>query len=324
MATMKDLQEQLEKLTTDLQSREVYFPPKEKKIKSFNGMDGASVDDFVEDMRAGLNLRRLQGIRAVDYITAHLEGAARQEIKHRPATEKGDAEAILRILQDTFGDRLTLGQLMRRVYNRVQKEDETVADYAYALLSLKSRIEGKANAPDCGKTVIEQFHDGLNDPVLRREVKRVVKEKLGLSSLEVRDWAVEMEEGDSSTLHKRKRAAVCQAEATLEMGEMVEGLAAALKSQTEILSQIRSQQDTLNSRLDRIESQEAQPRMRPPPRDKRDVVCYRCGNRGHYAKECALPEGSAPVPPTSSSQKGSPGQAPPMSQRQNNRYQQGN
>ena len=73
-------------------TREVYFPPKEKKIKPFNGRDGALVTDFIDDMRSGIRLRRQQEQSAVDYILAHLEGAARQEIKHQPSKEKEDAE----------------------------------------------------------------------------------------------------------------------------------------------------------------------------------------------------------------------------------------
>ena len=289
MATMEEMQDKLEKLTTELRNREIYFPPKEKKIKPFNGSDGAPVGDFVEDVRAGIKLRRLRGENAVDYVLAHLEGAARQELKHRPDKEKGDAKSILKILLETFGDRLTLGQLMRQVYNRTQKEDESVAEYGYALLSLSTRMEGRAGAPDAEKAIKEQFQDGLSDAVLRREVKRLVKEKPQLSFIEIRDWAVEMEEGEKMNPLRRKKGTVYHADATVEMGKMVEGLTAAIRSQTDVLERMKTQQGEFNTRLQRLEDRREGSAGQRPPFDVRRVECYRCGNRGHFARNCPNP-----------------------------------
>ena len=292
MTTVEDLKERLEKLSVELQSREVYFPPKEKKIKPFNGMDGESVDDFVEDVRAGLNLRRLRGERAVEYVNAHLEGAARQEIKHRPAKEKCDADSILQILLDTFGERLTLGQLMRKVYNRTQRGGESVSEFAYALLSLRSRMEAKSGSPDAEKAIKEQFQDGLSDPVLRRDVKRLVKEQPRLPFLDVRNWAIEMEEGERDTPVNHRKGAVRQAEASVEFGSVMEGLTVAIRSQTDVLQRMQDKQEEFNARLQRLEERRDGSSGRRPPVDRRTVECYRCGVRGHYAKECPFPPGS--------------------------------
>ena len=301
MATMAELQEKLEKLTAELRSKEVYFPPKEKKIKPFNGIDGVLVSDFIEDVRTGMKLRRLQGENAVDYILAHLEGAARQEIKHRPDQEKKDADAVLKILQEAFGDRLSCGQLLRQLYSRTQKDSESVADYGYALLALSARLEEKAGTKDAEKAIKEQFQDGLRDPVLRREIKRVLKEKPSLTFLEVRDWAVEMEEGERCPPARQKRGGVYQVETKSEMGTMVECLTAAIRSQTDVLEKMRQQQDTFNSRLTQLEERRDGPTGQRPPFDIRNVRCYRCGIMGHFARRCQNPPAAnMTLPPTPS------------------------
>lgn len=289
MATMEELQEKLEKLTAELKSREVYFPPKEKKIRPFNGSDGTAVRDFVEDIQAGLKLRRLKKEDAIHYVNAHLEGAARQEVKHRPAGEKTDAQSILKILEDAFGDRLTLGQLMRQAYHRIQEDGESVTEYGYALLSLGARIEEKAGAAEAEKIIKEQFQDGLSDQILRREVKRLVKEKPQLSFLEVRDWAVDMEDGERSHITHRRRGAVRQAEVAVEMGPMVEGLTAAIRGQTDVLEKMRTQQEEFNFRLTKLEERNQNSMGRRPQVDIRNVQCYRCQQFGHYARTCRVP-----------------------------------
>ncbi|XP_072170020.1 uncharacterized protein [Diadema setosum] len=287
MATMEAMQEELAKLKLELQRREVFFPPKEKKIRPFDGTDG--VDDFIEDIRAGMKLRKLKGEGAVDYVMAHLEGAARQEIRHRPAGEKEDAESILRTLELTFGDRKTVGQLTRQLFNRTQREEESVAQFGYALMGVAAKMEGKTGAPEVEAALKEQFQSGLRDIVLRREVRRLVKDSPGLSFLEVRDWAVEMDEGERSARPYWKAGTSCQVDATMAMGKMVEELTSAIKNQTEVLEKMRYQQGELAVRVAKLEGRSesyTRPRQQADPQS---VECYRCGQRGHYARRCPQP-----------------------------------
>ena len=282
MTTMEEMQKELERLTLEMKSREVYFPPKEKKIRPFNGKDTMDVICFVEDIKAGIKLRKLIGESAINYVLAHLEGPARQEVQHRSDSEKKDAEAILNILLDAFGDKRTVSQLMRDLYNRIQMEEESVAQYGYALLALTTQIQRKPDAPEIESILKEQFRAGLIDPVLRREVKRLTKEKPELSFLKIRDWAVEMDDEEKGGYSRKKKCTSNQAEAKLEIGKMVEGLAEAIKGQTLLLDKVIAQQGAFNSRLDRLEQDTA----RRGRRDQSTVECYRCHQMGHYATQC--------------------------------------
>ena len=265
--------------------------PRKRKSGPLVALKTCLVLDFVEDIRAGIKLRKLTGESAIDYVLAHLEGSARQEVQHRQDREKKDAESIMNILLEAFGDKLNASQLMRQIYNRVQNEDESVTQYAYALLALATRLQRKPEAPESKSVIKEQFKDGLSDPVLRREVKRLYKEKPELSFLEVRDWAVEMDEEELKGINPRKKKCTTyQAEATAQMGKMVEGLTAAIKGQTEVLDKMIAQQGIFNSRLSQLEERQDNARSaRRPPLDKSKIECHRCHRMGHYARECESP-----------------------------------
>lgn len=241
------------------------------------------VSDFVEDIRAGIKIRKLTGESAIGYVLAHLEGSARQEVQHRQDGEKKDAESIMNVLLEAFGDKPNASQLMRQIYNRVQNEDESVAQYAYALLAFATRLQRKPGAPESKNIIKEQFGDGLSDPVLRREMKRLSKEKPELYFLEVRDWAMERDEGELKGIDPRKKKCTTyQAEATAQMGKMIEGLTATIKGQTELLDKMRVQQGIFNSRLSQLEERQDNARSsRRSPQDKSKIECHRCHIMGH-------------------------------------------
>ncbi|KAJ8017849.1 hypothetical protein HOLleu_44490 [Holothuria leucospilota] len=211
MATLEDMQEQLNQLRDELANAKVsgdrpgsvYLLPKEKKLKPFSGASGCDVYSFVEDVKAAIKVRKLEGEDAANFILSHLEGSARREIKHRPESLLTEPSKILDVLQETFGERRTLSSLMRELCNRGQKDSETVPEYAFALMALADKMQNLENAPDLQVTLKEQFRDGLLDPVLRREVKRLMIEEPDVTFLSLRDWALEMAE-EVSSLPQRK------------------------------------------------------------------------------------------------------------------------
>lgn len=98
----------------------VYVMPQER-LRVFSGKsDGSTkLTDFCEDVKAAIKLKKLKGAEAADFILAHLEGPARQEMKHHPSIIANDPSSILQTLTDTFGDKHTLGSVLRDICNRV-------------------------------------------------------------------------------------------------------------------------------------------------------------------------------------------------------------
>ncbi|KAJ8043246.1 hypothetical protein HOLleu_10248 [Holothuria leucospilota] len=122
------------------EAKMMYVLPKQKKLRTFSGNDGSSVESFVEDARAALKVRKLRGTEAVDFVLSHLDGPARQEVKHQPQAVQAKADRILQALLETFGERRTLGSLMREICSRVQGEDESIADFGFALMGLADKL----------------------------------------------------------------------------------------------------------------------------------------------------------------------------------------
>ncbi|PIK45726.1 hypothetical protein BSL78_17406 [Apostichopus japonicus] len=125
-----------------------------------------------------MKLRKLTRVSAADFIIAHLDGPARREIRHRPSKLSSDPDKILDVLRDMFGERYTLGSLMRQECNCTQGDRESTSDPAFRLMALAEKLSTIDDAPNPERTIREQFCDGLRDKTLRRELKRLLKMKL--------------------------------------------------------------------------------------------------------------------------------------------------
>lgn len=119
----------------------------------------------------------------------------------------------------------------------------------------------------------------------------MLKEKLSVTFIELRDLAIEMEVEDS--LHKRcpgrRTAAILSTEA--EFGWALETLSTALLNQTKVLQGTKVQQTKLAACMDNLERAQSVGRLPQTTRNRSTVQCYRCRQNGHYATECmtALP-----------------------------------
>ena len=57
--------------------------PRERRLKKFGGRrtDGEqTIEDFFEDLKAAMSAREMSRGEKLDFVTSHLEGAAREEV----------------------------------------------------------------------------------------------------------------------------------------------------------------------------------------------------------------------------------------------------
>ena len=60
------------------------------------------------------------------FITSHLEGPAKEEIRLYPSKDRNNPQRLLEILQEAFGEKRSLPQLLKAFYDRRQKEGESL------------------------------------------------------------------------------------------------------------------------------------------------------------------------------------------------------
>ena len=97
--------------------------------------------DWCKDGETALRAQHLTGRDAVDYEWRHLDGPAKREILCRMVDEKRDAQAILAILRDAFGERASATELLRSFYERKQRDEESITEYSHELAALNDRLE---------------------------------------------------------------------------------------------------------------------------------------------------------------------------------------
>ena len=143
-----DLQDQLVTLREELlQLRlatndrpRVAYVPRERKVKPFSGRGEVTVQDFLADVESLFRARAMSDEEQCDFMTSHLEGDARQEIRFRPVEEVRTATCIRRILLEVFGEKRSVSQLQELFYLRKQADGEGIRSFAGALQQLMEAL----------------------------------------------------------------------------------------------------------------------------------------------------------------------------------------
>ena len=62
----------------------------------------------------------------VDFVTSHLERAAREEVTYRYPEEKNTPQKVLKIPKEAFGERATVSQLIAEFYQTKQEPNQSM------------------------------------------------------------------------------------------------------------------------------------------------------------------------------------------------------
>ena len=240
MATKSEvdlLREQLEKLSLEMgkvkeEKPQTHSPsfllmPAQKKIKSFSGRDQEfTVEDFLYDIQAAISVRSLSDEDKTHFIFQHLEGPAREEVKLRPFSERKTVSQICQILQETFGVKSTGVHLQRLFFECRQKEGDNLREYSHKLMEALNKAIGKCSylKHSQDRLLCEQFAEGVRDPILKRHLKKELRDHLDISFLRLRKEAVDWAEEDDSREAKEKVsvhvAQVARPSVSQELSEM--------------------------------------------------------------------------------------------------------
>ncbi|PFX11688.1 hypothetical protein AWC38_SpisGene24490 [Stylophora pistillata] len=126
---------------------------------------------------------------AIDFLFYHLEGAAKEDVRLRPADDRDSPTAIFNVLRDCFGEGLTGTQALRRFFERKQRDRESAREFSHALMVLLAHVErlDEGAVTDKDKLLRGQFLENLRDPQLRMDIKRWVRDHPTKTFQQIRD-----------------------------------------------------------------------------------------------------------------------------------------
>ena len=120
MEGVEDLKTELESLKAAVrkidrnppEGQKVVFTPKQRKLEKYSGRPGetdANVYEFVEEFQRVLRTRPTSTEEQVDFLTSHLQGAAREKVRYRSPEEKNTPQ------KEAFGEKATVSQLVAEI-----------------------------------------------------------------------------------------------------------------------------------------------------------------------------------------------------------------
>lgn len=270
----------------------IIYLPRERKCPMFRGTHGIGVDEWVEEVRASMRARHLGPDDQACFIFDHLEGEARDEIKYRPRADREDPERVLAILKDLYGCPKSYVSLQEDFFSRRQLEGESLQEYSHSLYCLMERVVANApnRIPNSAILLRDQFVENVNDSDLRRELKRLVRNSPELSLLDVRAEAIRWErEGRPANSSKHRLSSPFCAVQTSGVQRPVEGPSSSSTAEqlAALTALVQKQQEQLGQLTQAVMTMRTPPAPRPSrPSRSSSVICRRCQQSGHFAREC--------------------------------------
>lgn len=289
---------------TNVHTRSYVYIPRERQIVPFSGDPGKdcqNVDEFIEELGRVIRVRGLSTEDQVDFILSHLKGSALEEVRLCMGGEDKSAEDLFSYLRAAFREKRSTSQLLHTFYARKQLDGEDFRDFSHALsLMLNAALQ---QAPHCVPNVQlalrDQFIEGVRDSALRRELRKVVRERPHATLFEVREeallWCSEERPRPANVVRNRNLVSV---EESVEHSRMTatvpNDLTVALQEVIKVITQQGKAIGDLTNAVRDLTIQRSDPTCEKPskprfkPRYTRDgqPICLRCEGVGHIARQC--------------------------------------
>lgn len=96
-----------------------------------------------------------------------------------PSAECKNPEKIKAVLEEVFGEKRPIASFKKCFYEQEQREGTTLREFSYALMALLEDVirckPGEVHDKD--SVLRDQFAVSVRDPNLRRELKRLIRQK---------------------------------------------------------------------------------------------------------------------------------------------------
>lgn len=244
--------------------------PSQKKLPTFSGLAEGKLEDWIVDMRSAIEARPLSEEEKVNFVYQHLSGPAKNEIRYRG---RDSVSMIFSTLREVFGVQGSSVQLQRAFFERRQKEGEKLRDFSHSLLDLFERAKRKSpHLMDNKEHLLnDQFAEGVSDNILRKHLKKCIREDPDIDFFTLRSEAIEWAEESSLPVESQSKVVIEAAHAKPDTVVMMEMLQ---KQQEQIDELTKAVKELQASKMSRPRS-----KANPPK-------CSFCHRDGHTADKC--------------------------------------
>ena len=280
------------------QEKQLVVIPNEQKLKKFSGRHGdneLSIEDFIDNAKSAITSRGLPLPEQANFVLSYLEGPAKEEMKLYPKSDLTNSDKIFDLLQESFGEKRSVPQLLKAFYDRRQREGETLRAFSHALRELQAKIQKKSATKSSGQDAAlrDHFAENVKDPLLRKELKKFIRTHPEISFLDTREEAIRWAEEDEKSCGPRPRVASSHETNTSTkpssiesaMNEMIKTLQGQQKAIEDLAANLKKLNTVPTHRGQNIQPQ-PQFQQRQPRPDAGGDRCYQCGAPGHFARNC--------------------------------------
>lgn len=164
-----------------------------------------SLVEWKSSLEAMFRIYALPETKQLDIVLSSLDGEAKREMQILPDESKRTVKQVFEKLEELYGDKTTASTLRSLFFSCRQKSTENIREFSLRLQELFSRMKKRDSRGIGDEDILirDQFLSGLQDVMLRRELRAKILLNDGLSFTDIRREAVlrvEAFEGEESTV----------------------------------------------------------------------------------------------------------------------------
>lgn len=210
-------------------------------------------------------------------------------------------------MRGAFRDERSTPQLLHAFYARRQLDGEDLRDYSHALSQLLNSVLQvfPGVVADTQLVLRDQFIEGVRDSTLRRELRRLVREKPESSLFDVREeailWALEDRPCSTSVARSRNlrgdnpdevpEQANLTSNTPTDLTVTLQEVAKIIAQQGKAIGELTNAVHELTTQNPSAQggNKGGRPKIQPRYTDDGQPICLRCEGVGHMARHCTTP-----------------------------------